>query len=193
MLAEEEVTFSRLEPLSLNYHKTILVVEDDLDDQTLIVDAFRSNGVENPIQVVNSGAQAIAYLMGEGEFTDRKKHPYPTFVMTDLKMPNGDGFSVLEHLKANPEWAVIPAVVLTASNDPDDVKKAYMLGASCYHQKPASHTELRQHLKTLHDYWMTCEIPEVDTSGRQVQTESKGKLGERFKQPSGEAQHRARD
>ena len=174
----------------MRYHRTILVIEDDPNDQVLIVEAFRDNGVENPIHVVSSGSEAIAYLMGEGKFADRAKYAYPTFIITDLKMAGGDGFSVLQHLKKNPEWAIIPTIVLSASGDPDDIKKAYLLGASCYHKKPGGQAELRHQLKLLHDYWMTCEVPEVDTTGRQVRTESKGKLGERFKAPSGAKQKR---
>jgi CheY-like chemotaxis protein len=107
-------------------------------------------------------------------------------------MPNGDGFAVLEHLKANPQWAVIPAVVLTASMDPDDIKKSYLLGASCYHVKPPDCAALCKQLKILHDYWMTCRIPEVDATGRQAPTQSKGKLGERFPQLSGGTQTRVK-
>src|SRR5579862_6911950 len=151
----------------MQYYRTILVVEDDPNDQILIREAFNSIAVQNGIQVVSSGSEAIAYLMGESEFADRTNYAYPTFITTDLKMANGDGFSVLQHLKANPEWAVIPVVVLTASNDPDDIVKAYLLGASCYHLKSASQAELRHQLKILHDYWMTCMIPVVDETGRQ--------------------------
>jgi hypothetical protein len=57
-----------------------------------------------------------------------------------------------------------------------------MLGASSYHVKPISPDSLRRLLKVLHDYWMTCEVPEVDSTGRQLRTESEGKLGERFAQ-----------
>lgn len=97
---------------------------------------------------------------------------------------------MLEHLKRTPRWAVIPKVVLSASAGPDDVKKAYMLGASCYHVKPQSSAELRQQLKVLHDYWMTCKSPQVDVTGRQLPTESRGKLGERYPQASGGEQTR---
>lgn len=174
------------------YHKTILVVEDDPNDQTFILEAFRSIGVESPIRVVSSGSEAIAYLMGEGQYSDRTEFAFPTFIITDLKMQGGSGFSVLKHLQSNPEWSVIPKVVLSSSEDPDDIKKAYMLGASCYHQKPGSQAELCEQLQVLHDYWMTCKVPEIDAAGRQVQTESRGKLGESFKQPSGSAQKRVR-
>jgi CheY-like chemotaxis protein len=164
------------------YFSTIMVVDDDSNDLIFIERSFRAIGVKDPIHTVTGGRQAIAYMMGEGKFADRAKYAYPTFITTDLKMPDADGFTVLEHLKNNPEWAVIPTVVLTASCDPDDIKKAYMLGASSYHVKPNSTEELRHQLKVLHDYWVTCEVPEVDSTGRQLRTESKGKLGERFAQ-----------
>jgi len=165
------------------YHSTILVVDDDPNDLIFIERAFRAIGVRDPIHTVTGGEEAIAYMMGEGKFSDRRLYAYPTFITTDLKMPGADGFSVLEHLKNNPEWAVIPTVVLTASQDLDDIKKAYMLGASSYHVKPSSPDALRQQLKVLHDYWITCEVQEVDSTGRQVRTDSEGKLGERFAQP----------
>lgn len=164
------------------YHATILVVDDDPNDLIFIEKAFRAIGVKDPIHTINGGQEAIDYMMGEGRFSDRSVYAYPTFITTDLKMPGADGFAVLEHLKDNPEWAVIPTVVLTSSRDLDDIKKAYMLGASSYHVKPSSPAELRHLLKTLHDYWLTCEVPEVDSTGRQLPTDSAGKLGERFAQ-----------
>ena len=170
--------------------RAILIVEDEISDRELIIEAFRANGVTTPIHVVNNGKEAIAYLMGEGEYADRKKFPYPSLLITDLKMPGLDGFGVLEHLKNNPEWGIVPTVVLTASTDADDVKKAYMLGASCYHQKRQSMGQLRRLLGLLHDYWMTCVVPEVDATGKRLPTESRGKLGERFAQSSGSEQKR---
>jgi CheY-like chemotaxis protein len=153
-----------------HYHATIMIVDDDPNDRF--------------IQTLHGGREAIAYMMGEGKYANRTAYVYPTFITTDLKMPDVDGFSVLEHLKNNPEWSVIPTVVLTSSRDLDDIKKAYMLGASSYHVKPSSPDALQKQLKVLHDYWMTCEVPEVDSSGRQLLTDSQGKLGERFQQPT---------
>lgn len=165
------------------YHATILVVEDDKNDQFLIERAFRKIGVKDPIQIVTNGDEAIAYMKGEGKYADRKKFAYPTFVITDLKMPECDGFAVLEFLKGNPEWAIIPTIVLSASSDCDDIKKAYMLGASSYHIKPQNQEQLQKQLEVINEYWNTCQVPEVDITGKQLQTDSEGKLGERFKQP----------
>jgi PAS domain S-box-containing protein len=170
-----------------SYHSTIMVVDDDPGDLILIERAFRSIGVKDPIHTINGGLEAIAYMMGEGKYADRSVYAYPTFITTDLKMPGADGFAVLEHLKNNPEWAVIPTVVLTGSADLDDIKKAYMLGASSYHVKPSAPDGLRNILKALNNYWLTCEVPQVDSTGRQLRTDSAGKLGERFAQPSSPA------
>ena len=164
------------------YFSTIMVVDDDPNDLIFIEKAFRAVGVTGPIHTVTGGREAIAYMMGEGKYADRTTYAYPTFITTDLKMPHADGFAVLEHLRNNPEWAVIPTVVLTGSRDLDDIKKAYMLGASSYHVKPSGTDELRYQLKVLHDYWVTCEVPQVDHTGRQLRTDSAGKLGERFAQ-----------
>jgi CheY-like chemotaxis protein len=159
---------------------TILVVDDDPNDLMLLQSAFRAAGVTSRIQTASSGDEAIAYLSGEGKFSDRNVYVYPDFVITDLKMPNGDGFAVLEHFKENPEWAVIPTVVLSGSQDNDDIKKAYLLGASAYHVKPSSPTALRALVKALHDYWLMCELPEVDRSGKQVGTDGTHKIGQRY-------------
>jgi two-component system response regulator len=159
---------------------TILAVDDSEDDQTLITRAFRQNGVICPINWVGGGVEAIAYLKGEGKFSDRVKFAYPSFVMTDLKMPIGDGFSVLQHLKSEPEWAVIPTVVFSASPDLDDIKRSYMLGAGSYIVKPHNFAEMRECLRIFYDYWMLCETPAIDRTGKRLHTDSKGKLGQRF-------------
>lgn len=159
---------------------TILVVDDDLNDLLLIQMAFKAVGVTSRVQTAESGQEAVAYLKGDGKYTDRSEYPYPDFVLTDLKMPGLDGFAVLEHLKKNPESAIIPTVIFSGSQDNDDIKKAYLLGASSYHVKPSSPGELRALVKVLHEYWMLCEAPAIDVHGKQIETDSSHKLGERF-------------
>ena len=165
------------------YHSTILAVDDDAMELFLIENAFKAIGVRDPIHLVKGGEEAIDYMAGEGKYSDRSAYAYPTFILTDLKMPGADGFAVLEYLRTNPEWATIPTVVLSGSCDLDDIKKAYMLGASSYHMKPESPHALRHLLRVLHDYWMSCAVPQTDGNGQQLQTSGKGKLGERFPQP----------
>jgi len=164
------------------YHATILLVDDDVHYLELVEKAFRKVGVVETIQKVYDGEQAIAYMDGEGIYANRIKYEFPTFIMIDLKMHRADGFTVLQHINARPEWAIVPTVVFSASADLDDIKKAYMLGASSYHVKPDTPVQLQDFLKRLHDYWLTCEVPQVDEDGIQVPTHSVGKLGERFPQ-----------
>jgi len=164
----------------VNSNQTILVVEDDPSDQFFVVEAFRLNGAENPVQVVDNGQEAIAYLKGQGKYADRARFGFPMFIITDLKMPQGDGFVLLQYLKQNPGLGGMPPAVLTASRDTDDIQKAYILGAGCFLQKPASFGQLQQDLKTLYDHWMQCEVPALDMRGRRAPTRSIGKLGERF-------------
>ena len=166
------------------FHATILIVDDSEHDRLFIEQAFRSIGVTDPIHAVSSGQEAIAYMMGEGKYSNRQVFEYPTFIITDLKMPRGDGFAVLEFLKGNPNWAVIPTVVMSSSQDLDDIKKSYMLGASSYHVKPQRLEQLNKLVSVLYAYWLSCEVPEVDSTGKQLPTNSEGKLGERFPEPS---------
>jgi CheY-like chemotaxis protein len=163
-----------------NYNPTIIVIQDEFIDTDLIRAAFKKIGVSAPVHFLRGGRQAIAYMMGEGEFSDRQKFAYPTFVLTDLHMADGDGFAILEFLKTNPEWAIIPTIVLSESMDLDDIKASYLLGASSYHIKPRTQSAMTHLMLILHAYWMTCEVPEVDVSGRQLSTDDRGKLSERF-------------
>ncbi len=119
--------------LAMKRHsQRILVVDDDYDEQFLIEHALAkviSNG--STVNVVNSGDEAIAYMMGEGEFADRSKHPFPSCVITDLNMSQDDGFDVLEFMQANPSWNVVPRVLISLSDDDDDVRTAFLLGGEC--------------------------------------------------------------
>lgn len=159
--------------------RNILSVDDDENDRIFIAAAFLAIGVRT-VQGVGDGETAVAYLTGTGIYSDRIAYPYPDIVITDLKMPHGDGFAVLEHLKRMPERAIIPTIVLTGSEDNDDIKRAYWLGASSYHVKPSSPDGLRRLVKALHEYWLLCDVPELDPTGRQVESSGTHKLGERF-------------
>ena len=159
---------------------TILVVDDDANDIDLIVGAFRANGVKDPIHAVFNGCEAIAYLDGKSPYDDRAKYGFPSTVITDLKMPKMSGFDVLQHIKNDPEWAVIPVIMLSASADTDDIKKAYLLGAATYFIKPQCHEELSCLLRRVYEYWKYAEVPEVNVEGHMLKTDGRGKLGENF-------------
>lgn len=157
---------------------TLLVAEDDENDRLLLSHALKKARYEGRLTLVNDGSEAIAYLDGAGPYADRDKYPFPQFIIIDLKMPKADGYAILQHIRRNPQWAIIPVVVLTASADPDDVKKAYLLGASCYHVKPNSSEGLVRQVRLLLEYWETCQVPLVDPYGKLLPTHGTGKLGE---------------
>lgn len=160
--------------------KNMLLVDDDAIDRDFIEASLRENGVADRIFAFQNSSQAIRYLAGEGVYADREEYPYPTMVITDLRMTNGDGFELLDYLKRDPNCAIVPVLVLSSSDDEDDVKRAYRMGASSFIQKPQELDGLREVLKTFYDYWEMCILPTVDAAGRQFVTEHHGKLGERF-------------
>jgi CheY-like chemotaxis protein len=145
----------------VNRHLTILVVEDNPAEALLLKKALASAQITNPVQIVENGQEAIHYLSGSGKYVDRVQYPFPSVILTDLKMPRVNGFDILRWLRAHPECSVIPAIVLTNSALPEDISLAYQLGANSYMVKPHGFNELVQMLRTAYEYWTYCEKPPV--------------------------------
>lgn len=132
---------------------TILLADDSEDDAFLVKRAVEKSGIVNPIQWVKDGAEAIAYLTGEGRYADRVTFPFPELIILDVKMPGMSGLDVLAWLRDNPDLRVIPAIVMSSSQHDSDVRQAYNLGANTYFVKPSSFDELGRLIKTLDEYW----------------------------------------
>jgi CheY-like chemotaxis protein len=147
-----------------NSKSFILVCEDDSNDAHLLERAVKKIGVPNPIQVVVDGEEAIDYLSGKGKFADRVRHPFPSVIITDLKMPRKDGFDVLRWLQEHPECAVIPTIVWTSSAVDRDILNAYKLGANCYLQKPNNPGDWEKTIRLLFTFWTACEKPNLALS-----------------------------
>jgi CheY-like chemotaxis protein len=120
----------------MNSQSPILVVEDDENDVALIRRTLTNAGIPNPLQFVESGEEAINYLVGVGAYSDRKKCPLPALVLLDLKLPGMDGFEVLKWVRAHAHFTDLRVVVLTAWNHLRDVNEAYRLGANTFLVKP---------------------------------------------------------
>ncbi len=132
----------------------ILCAEDDWSYADLLLRAFKKSGLHNPIHVVQNGAEAIAYLKGEGKYEDRQKYPMPGLVLVDLKMPMVNGFEVLEWIRTKSDVPHIPVVVLTSSGEVRDIKKAYDLGANSFLSKPCDPDDLMNMMKSVEHYWL---------------------------------------
>lgn len=145
--------------------------------------AFSKLDFRYSVHALRSGNEAIHYLAGRGKFKDRERYPFPGYIITDLQMKDGDGLAVLEFLKKNPALSVIPVVVFSSSDDPDDIRHCYLQGCSAYFLKPSSQTELQDLVRRIHDYWKDSQVPQVDVEGYALETSSKGKVGERFAKP----------
>lgn len=164
----------------------ILLVDDDLDESFLSSRALKKVLPDrSSINLTGCGNEAIAYMIGEGKFSDRKKYPFPTLVICDLNMEDGDGFDVLEFMQGNPGWSVVPRIVFSSSDDEDDVRTSYFLGASVYHLKPTQSSGLEERMRQIVQYWATGEVPPVDETGRLLVTKSLGRRGARYPQPKG--------
>jgi CheY-like chemotaxis protein len=106
------------------------------------------------VQTVGDGDEAMAYLQGEDKFADRQRHPLPSLVLLDLKMPRLNGFEVLSWLRQQEPFRRVPVVVLTSSNHQVDVKRAYDLGANSYLIKPVGFEALMEVARAIQHYWL---------------------------------------
>ncbi|MGZ8172033.1 MULTISPECIES: response regulator [Methylobacter] len=140
--------------------KTILLVEDNLQDEILTLRALRRANLINQIDVVRDGQQALDYLFRQGEFADREGPDLPTVVLLDIGLPRLSGLEVLERLRADPRTALLPVVILTSSDEDRDRLKSYEVGANSFVRKPVDFAEFAETVARLGVYWLaTNESP----------------------------------
>ncbi|SPE50058.1 Response regulator rcp1 [Verrucomicrobia bacterium] len=130
----------------------ILYVEDNPDDVLLTELAFRKAGAEVELTVVPDGDKAIAALQTNGST------PLPDCVLLDIKLPSLSGLEVLAWIRNQPKLKRLPVVMLTSSLLPDDVNKAYDLGANSFLAKPSDLSSLITLAKTIDHYWLQTNI-----------------------------------
>lgn len=135
-------------------NKIILVAEDDEDDRLLLLAAMKEAGVHDSVRMVANGAEVLDYLFGMGAYNDRDKHPFPSLLLLDIKMPGRDGFEVLAQARADEIFRSLPIIILSASCQPQDIERAYRLGANAYLVKPSNISELRQMMEALKGFWI---------------------------------------
>jgi CheY-like chemotaxis protein len=130
----------------------ILLVEDDPGDVMMTREAFHDYKVRNELHVVSDGAEAMAFLRQEGDYAGR---PRPDLVLLDLNLPRMDGRQVLEAIKTDPELASIPVVVLTTSENEDDVLRSYSLHANAYVTKPVDFERFIAVVRQIDEFFVT--------------------------------------
>ena len=134
--------------------KVILHVEDDENDVLLFEHALNKAGVDSPVHVVSNGRQAIEYFKGEGKFSNREAFPLPGLVLLDLKLPLVPGLEVLKWIRQQAELS-IPVIILTSSENEEDMQAAYELCANAYLVKPNEVTKLAAVATAIKDFWLT--------------------------------------
>jgi two-component system response regulator len=141
------------------HNKTILLVEDNADDEVLTLRALRKNNIKNDVVVAHDGAEALDYLFGTGQHAGRNVADLPTVVLLDLKLPKVDGLEVLRRIRADERTKLLPVVILTSSKEEQDVVKGYQLGANSYVRKPVNFDEFLQAARQLGLYWLLLNEP----------------------------------
>jgi len=119
----------------------VLYVEDDDNDVLLMRRAWAWVGVENPLQVVIDGREALAYLAGEERYVNRVDHPMPCLVLLDLKLPKMAGLDVLRWIRSQPALQSLRVIIYSASKLPVDINAAHALGIEAYFVKPGTYDE----------------------------------------------------
>jgi CheY-like chemotaxis protein len=137
----------------------ILLVEDNEDDVLLLKYALNEAGVRNPMHVVDTGEEAIAYLSGQGKYADRRAYPMPRVIFLDLKLPRKSGHDVLEWMGQQGSLREVVRVVLTGSDDPSDLRKSYELGANSYLTKPLTVEQLTHPGRNLRSLLLGHRLP----------------------------------
>lgn len=135
------------------------MVDDSADDRFLLRRAFFKAGVLNPIMEAKTGREAIAYLSGDGIYSDRSKYPLPSILLLDLNMPGTDGFGVLQWIRDKFPVGGMLIIVLSRLDEIKSINRAYALGANSFLTKPGNAEELDSLIQAFHDYWMLRNKP----------------------------------
>ncbi|WP_048440619.1 response regulator [Caenimonas sp. SL110] len=138
--------------------KPILLVEDDKRDLELTLVALERSKLSNEVIVVRDGAQALDYLLRDGDFRTREEGN-PAVIMLDLKLPKVNGLEVLQTVRATPSLRSVPVVMLTSSHEESDVVQSYELGVNAYVVKPVEFKQFVAAIADLGIFWAVLNEP----------------------------------
>lgn len=131
-----------------------MLVEDNPDDLELTIRALKKCGLEDAMVVARDGVEALDYVFGSGAYAGRDTRSQPAVILLDLKLPRLGGHEVLERLRKNRQTQLIPVVVLSSSDEREDITGAYARGANSYIRKPVEFSQFSSVLENLGRYWL---------------------------------------
>jgi two-component system response regulator len=140
-------------------NKTILLVEDNPDDEALTLRALKKNNILNPVTIVRDGSEALDFLFCQGAYAGRDASLQPALTLLDLKLPKVDGLEVLRRLRADERTRMLPVVILTSSKEEQDLVTSYRLGANSYIRKPVDFTKFMEAVYQIGLYWLMMNEP----------------------------------
>lgn len=133
---------------------TILLVEDNADDELLALRALKKTSVPSTVVVARDGEEALEYIFGQGKYAGRNVGDQPKVVFLDLKLPKLNGIDVLRSIRKDSRTSRLPVVLLTSSDEPQDLLDGYDSGANSYISKPVDFNEFVEQVKLLGQYWL---------------------------------------
>lgn len=134
--------------------RTILLVEDNPDDEALTLRALKKNNILNDVVVAHDGVEALDYLFARGAYASRDLRLVPHLILLDIKLPRVDGLEVLRCLRADHRTQLLPVVIMTSSKEEQDLIDSYRLGANSYIRKPVNFTQFIEAVRQLGLYWL---------------------------------------
>ncbi len=137
---------------------TILLVEDNADDVELTLRAFEKSNLANQVHVAKDGAQALEYFFGQ-PVPGIARMPLPELVLLDLNLPKISGLDVLRRLRSEERTKLLPVVILTSSQEEQDLIAGYSLGANSYIRKPVNFDRFADAVLQLGLYWLVLNSP----------------------------------
>jgi two-component system response regulator len=132
----------------------ILLVEDEPDDEALTLRALQTNNVINQIFVVRDGEEALDFLFARNDYSDRDPNDLPKLILLDIKLPKMHGLEVLRQIRANPGTRLLPVVILTSSNEEQDLIEGYKSRVNSYIRKPVDFSQFVETIRELGLYWL---------------------------------------
>lgn len=137
----------------------ILLVEDNMNDAELIIEALREVNLANNLVHLEDGEEALDFIFARGPYASRMIKDVPKVILLDIKMPKVDGIEVLRQIRANSETNLIPIVIMTSSKEEQDIIKSYQLGANSFVVKPVEFNNFSKAVSELGLYWVLTNQP----------------------------------